>query len=63
MSTESCISRYELISLPGQDKGGANLIGSGDVKVKQGTKPVAFTETGLLFADGSTLEADSIVFA
>ncbi|TCD61856.1 hypothetical protein EIP91_007825 [Steccherinum ochraceum] len=46
-----------------QDKGGADLIGRGDIKVKQGTTPVEFTANGLLFADGSTLEADSIVFA
>lgn len=45
------------------DKGGAELIAAGEVKVKQGTPPVAFTEAGLQFADGTLLEADSVIFA
>ncbi|KAJ3557181.1 hypothetical protein NM688_g1608 [Phlebia brevispora] len=45
------------------DKGGADLIESGDIKVKQGTEPVSFTSRGLLFADGSELSADAVIFA
>lgn len=47
----------------GVDKGGADLIAAGDIKVKQGAEPVAFTETGLSFSDGTILEADSVIFA
>ncbi|TCD61052.1 hypothetical protein EIP91_009125 [Steccherinum ochraceum] len=45
------------------DKGGADLIVSGAIKVKQGTAPVAFTTGGIEFSDGTTLDADSVVFA
>ncbi|TCD61051.1 hypothetical protein EIP91_009124 [Steccherinum ochraceum] len=45
------------------DWGGADLIASGEIKVKQGTEPVAFVEDGLVFADGTVLEADSVIFA
>ncbi|KAJ3554920.1 hypothetical protein NM688_g2858 [Phlebia brevispora] len=45
------------------DKGGADLIESGDIKIKQGTQPTSFTSTGLLFADGSELPADAVIWA
>ncbi|KAJ3543109.1 hypothetical protein NM688_g5899 [Phlebia brevispora] len=45
------------------DKGGAALIESGDIKVKQGTEPTLFTPTGLRFADGSELPAEVVIFA
>ncbi|KAL4243845.1 hypothetical protein ABKN59_010876 [Abortiporus biennis] len=45
------------------DKGGADLIGSGEIKVKQGIQPVKFTENALVFQDGSKLEADVVIFA
>ncbi|TCD65649.1 hypothetical protein EIP91_002417 [Steccherinum ochraceum] len=45
------------------DRGGADLIASGQIKVKQGTEPVAFTKNTLKFADGSELETDTVVFA
>ncbi|TCD61860.1 hypothetical protein EIP91_007829 [Steccherinum ochraceum] len=44
------------------DKGGADLIAAGDVKVKHGS-PTAFTADGLHFADGTNIGADSIIFA
>ena len=47
----------------GYDKGGADLIGSGAIKVKQGVYPTAFSSTGLVFNDGSALEADVVIFA
>jgi hypothetical protein len=39
------------------------LIIQGKVHVKQGIQPARFTPEGLLFDDGSTLEADLVVFA
>ncbi|THH32241.1 hypothetical protein EUX98_g1948 [Antrodiella citrinella] len=45
------------------DKGGADLIGSGAIKVKQGAQPTSYTETGLVFSDGTELEADVVIFA
>ncbi|KAH9918197.1 dimethylaniline monooxygenase (N-oxide-forming) [Epithele typhae] len=45
------------------DKGGADLIEQGLIKVKTGVEPVSFTEHGLLMSDGSEMEADLVVFA
>ena len=39
------------------------MIASGDIKVKQGVEPIAFTETGLRFSDGSEMAADAVIFA
>ena len=44
------------------DKGGADLIADGTIKIKKGTLE-RFTEGGLGFADGSELPADVVVFA
>ncbi|KAI1764529.1 FAD/NAD(P)-binding domain-containing protein [Hypoxylon sp. FL1150] len=41
---------------------GVHLIADRKVGVKGGAEPVAFTETGLRFSDGSTLDADAIVW-
>jgi len=45
------------------DKGCADLIAQGDVKVKHGVHPTAFSDTSLIFSDGSELEADVVIFA
>ncbi|OJJ46857.1 hypothetical protein ASPZODRAFT_65690 [Penicilliopsis zonata CBS 506.65] len=45
------------------DVGASQLIADGKIKVKHGQEIEAITPTGLLFADGSTLEADEIVCA
>ncbi|KAF7791510.1 hypothetical protein EIP86_002526 [Pleurotus ostreatoroseus] len=45
------------------DKGGADLIASGKIKIKQGIEPNAFTSTGLKFTDGSELTVDAVIFA
>ncbi|KDQ16814.1 hypothetical protein BOTBODRAFT_30708 [Botryobasidium botryosum FD-172 SS1] len=45
------------------DVGGANLIVEGKVKVKQGKEVDYFEEDGVVFEDGSKLEADVIVLA
>ncbi|KIJ23646.1 hypothetical protein M422DRAFT_39511 [Sphaerobolus stellatus SS14] len=49
--------------LGGADNGTADLIIQGKVKIKQGTEPAAFTSNGLTFKDGSTLDADVVIFA
>ncbi len=47
----------------GMDKGGADLIASGDIKVKQGVAPKSFGEKSLIFEDESELPADAVIFA
>ncbi|KAI0353540.1 FAD/NAD-P-binding domain-containing protein [Trametes cingulata] len=46
-----------------QDKGGADLIADGSIKVKSGVSPERFTESGLVLSDGSELPADAVIFA
>lgn len=45
------------------DVGSGKLIAEGKVKVKSDALPVAYTETGLEFSDGSKMDADVVVFA
>ncbi|KAF8582165.1 dimethylaniline monooxygenase [Ramaria rubella] len=45
------------------DVGTADLVIKGLVQIKSGTEPDHFTHDGLAFKDGSTLEADLVVFA
>jgi len=45
------------------DVGGADLIAEGKIKVKQGQEVDHFEKDGVVFADGSKLEADGIVLA
>jgi hypothetical protein len=45
------------------DVGASQLIIDGEIKIKQGQEIVEVLPRGLLFADGSKLEADEIVFA
>ena len=53
-----------LISLSqGLDKGGADLIADGRIKVRSGVHPEKFTERGIVLSDGSELSADALVFA
>jgi hypothetical protein len=47
----------------GLDKGGADFIASGQIKIKQGIQPIAFSENSIIFADGSELPADAVIFA
>ncbi|KAK1655074.1 hypothetical protein BDP81DRAFT_308322 [Colletotrichum phormii] len=44
------------------DVGGTALISEGKAGVKANVEPVAFTATGLKFCDGSTLDADAVVW-
>ncbi|KAI0750653.1 dimethylaniline monooxygenase (N-oxide-forming) [Daedaleopsis nitida] len=46
-----------------QDKGGADLIADGKIKVRNGVSPASFTKTGLVLSDGSELPADVVVYA
>ncbi|CAL1707423.1 unnamed protein product [Somion occarium] len=52
---------YERVG--GLDLGGADLIASGAIKVKQGIEPVGFTEHTLILSDGSEIEADAVIMA
>jgi len=45
------------------DVGVSKKISDGLIKVKSDSALTGFTETGLVFADGSTLDADVVVFA
>ncbi|KAJ6622294.1 FAD/NAD-P-binding domain-containing protein [Mycena sp. CBHHK59/15] len=45
------------------DVGCAELIGSGDIKIKHGVEIDRLTEGSVLFTDGSSLPADVIIFA
>jgi hypothetical protein len=44
------------------DVGATELIAQGKVGVKAGVEPVAFTETGLRFSDGSTADANAVIW-
>ncbi|KAK4238556.1 putative indole-3-pyruvate monooxygenase YUCCA4 [Achaetomium macrosporum] len=44
------------------DIGGTKLIAEQKVGLKAGVEPVAYTETGLQFSDGSTADADAVVW-
>ena len=47
----------------GLDKGAADLIASGAIKVKAGVTPKAFTEQGVLFSGNTELPADVVIYA
>lgn len=47
----------------GLDKGGADLIADGKIKVRNGISPQKFTEQALIMDDGSELPADAVIFA
>lgn len=44
------------------DVGGTNLLTEGKADFKAGVEPVAYTATGLRFSDGTTADADAIVW-
>ncbi|KAG7413548.1 putative indole-3-pyruvate monooxygenase YUCCA10 [Fusarium oxysporum f. sp. rapae] len=44
------------------DVGTTDLIAQGKASVKAGVEPVAFTQTGLQFSDGSTAAADAVIW-
>ena len=60
--TRSCCNGDFGRGLPGTGMAAAQII-EGKIKVKSDSSISSFTETGLLFADGTTLDADVIVFA
>lgn len=44
------------------DTGATELLAEGKCGIKANVEPVAFTETGLRFSDGSTMDADAIIW-
>ncbi|KAG8357847.1 hypothetical protein FVEN_g4332 [Fusarium venenatum] len=44
------------------DTGGTKLLAQGKAGIKSGVEPVAFTETGLRFSDGSTTDANAVIW-
>ncbi|KAL0948592.1 hypothetical protein HGRIS_011150 [Hohenbuehelia grisea] len=54
---------YERLGGYWLDVGCAKLIAGGQVKVKQGVEVDHFTKDGVVYTDGSTQEADVVVFA
>ena len=44
------------------DVGGTKLLAEGKAGIKAGVEPVAYTATGLRFSDGSTADADAVVW-
>lgn len=50
-------------SLLGMDKGGADLVADGRIKVKSGVSAQRFTKTGLVLSDSTELPADVVIFA
>lgn len=60
-----CVLMHNLLDRSGGhyvDIGGAKLVAEGKVGVKALVEPVAFTETGLRFSDGSTADADAVIW-
>ena len=49
--------------IAGQDKGGADLIAEGKIKVKSGVSLDHFTETSIAFSDGTEIIADAVILA
>ena len=45
------------------DKGGADLIADGRIKIKSGVEPANFTDNSVVFSDGTELPADVVIFA
>ena len=45
------------------DVGASRLIAEGKIKLKNDSQLKEFTETGLLFEDGSQVPADAVIFA
>ena len=57
------IDIYCLLSLILQDTGASEMVADGRIKVKSDSELERFTEKGVLFKDGSQLEADIIILA
>ena len=57
------IDTHRLLSLILQDTGASEMVADGRIKVKSDSELERFTEKGVLFKDGSQLEADIIILA
>ena len=45
------------------DKGAADLIASGAIKIKPGVEVKAFTEKTVVLSDGSQFQVDTVIYA
>jgi hypothetical protein len=57
------INTHYLLSLLLQDVGASEMVADGRIKIKSDSELERFTDRGVLFKDGSELEADVIVLA
>jgi len=57
------IDIHYLLNLLLQDVGASEMIADGRIKIKSDSELERFTERGVLFKDGSELEADVIILA
>ena len=57
------VGMHSLTTLLLQDIGTSAMIGDGRIKMKSDSELERFTERGILFKDGSQLEADAIILA
>lgn len=57
------IGIHYLLNLLLQDVGASEMIADGRIKIKSDSELERFTERGVLFKDGSELEADVIILA
>ena len=57
------IDIHRLLVLLPQDVGASEMVADGRIKVKSDSELERFTERGVLFKDGSELEADVIILA
>ncbi|KAL4926923.1 monooxygenase [Aspergillus undulatus] len=61
----NCVLMHNLLERAGGhyvDVGGTKLIEEKKVNVKASVEPVAYTETGLRFSDGSRVDADAVIW-
>jgi hypothetical protein len=57
------VTEAERIEMRSTDVGASQMIIDGKIKLKNDAQISRFTEKGLAFEDGSTLDADTVVFA
>ena len=63
ISTHCFFFHFTEPSTRGTDVGASQLIVDGKIKLKTDAQIARFTQKGLEFTDGSTLDADAVIFA
>ncbi|PYH89515.1 FAD/NAD(P)-binding domain-containing protein [Aspergillus ellipticus CBS 707.79] len=61
----NCLLMHNLLERAGGhyvDVGGTKLLEQGKAGIISGVEPIAYTPTGLLFSDGSTVDTDAVVW-